>query len=726
MTDKKLQFKISSALKNIIGRDLITNKYIAIFELVKNSFDAYAENAEIIFSDNQITIKDDGKGMDYKDILNKWLFVAYSAKADDSEDVEYLDYREKINQRKSFAGAKGVGRFACDRLGTKLRLVSIKEERKAPVESIEVFWESFEKNSKDNFIDIEVKHKRLETNPYPDVKHGTILEITDLRENWTQEDKEKLKGHLAKLINPIQKQKDDIFNIAITFDGKKEIIENFIFDKLALRTTQIISSISGDGKYITTEVIDRGEKIYKVKEKNLWNATLSNVEARLFYLSKPTKISFKHIMGIDSVNFGSIFLYKNGFRVFPFGEVGDDSLNIDQRKTQGYARYLGTRDLIGFIDIKNAAEKDFRETSSRDGGLIETQSYKDLKDYFTRIALRRLENYVVNTLDWTYVRETETEIFPEKKKAEILQLIKRLTESDNFVDIEYSYKLPEKIEKKTKEGFRGALGQLTEEAKKTGDVKLMKVVKQIEEVQRKQKKQLEITGKQKDIAESKASALMKVTKQEFKNLVSYHHQIGISALTIEDYLSKIFTNLKKGDYEKIEQYLQKIKKENSKISSISRFASGSGMKENATKKERDLSSFISSYINDDFQTMSSADTEITLINKSSPFLMSFRPFDISVVLDNLISNSKMAKAKKIDIRITSNKKSLDLVIEDDGNGLDKVFKDNPSLIFEPKISTTDGAGWGLYHVKETLESLNATIKVEPKKGGVKFVIVFIK
>ena len=86
---------------------------------------------------------------------------------------------------------------------------------------------------------------------------------------------------------------------------------------------------------------------------------------------------FSHLMGVQPVEFGSVFLYKNGFRVFPFGEESDDSLGINRRKAQGYARNLGTRDLIGFIQIKGTGN-DFQETSSRDGGLIETKAYKDL------------------------------------------------------------------------------------------------------------------------------------------------------------------------------------------------------------------------------------------------------------------------------------------------------------------------------------------------------------
>ena len=88
---KSLNFRVSSALKSVIGKDLITSDHVAMFELVKNSYDASASKVQIIFQqnqsdDNRIFIIDNGKGMSYDDIVNKWLFVAYSAKSDGSED----------------------------------------------------------------------------------------------------------------------------------------------------------------------------------------------------------------------------------------------------------------------------------------------------------------------------------------------------------------------------------------------------------------------------------------------------------------------------------------------------------------------------------------------------------------------------------------------------------------------------------------------------------------
>lgn len=80
--EEKLHFKVSSGLKNIIGKDLITNELVAIFELVKNGYDADATEINLIINsyENYIIIQDNGKGMNRDDIENKWLFVAHSEK----------------------------------------------------------------------------------------------------------------------------------------------------------------------------------------------------------------------------------------------------------------------------------------------------------------------------------------------------------------------------------------------------------------------------------------------------------------------------------------------------------------------------------------------------------------------------------------------------------------------------------------------------------------------
>ena len=126
-----LHFKTNVQIKSIIGKDLINDDNIAILELVKNSFDADAKRVNISFCNlknnddkktdsfsektSRLFICDDGLGMDLTDINEKWLNIAYSEKKTRTRQYNRM-----------MAGAKGVGRFSCYRLGQFLRIYSIK------------------------------------------------------------------------------------------------------------------------------------------------------------------------------------------------------------------------------------------------------------------------------------------------------------------------------------------------------------------------------------------------------------------------------------------------------------------------------------------------------------------------------------------------------------------------------------------------------------------------
>ena len=143
---EQLHFKTNVQIKSIIGKDLINDDNIAILELVKNSFDADAKRVDISFcnlksnDDNQVEqytdktsrliIQDDGVGMNLADIQDKWLNIAYSEKK-----IKNRQYNRLM------AGAKGVGRFSCDRLGKYLNLYSKKSGNECVV--LKIDWGKF-------------------------------------------------------------------------------------------------------------------------------------------------------------------------------------------------------------------------------------------------------------------------------------------------------------------------------------------------------------------------------------------------------------------------------------------------------------------------------------------------------------------------------------------------------------------------------------------------------
>lgn len=162
---EQLSFKINAHLKDIIGKELITSDFIAIFELVKNSYDAGATRVEIVFENikgqnlekGKIYIRDNGEGMSFDDLKNKWLVVGYSEKKELEMQLKDIDFRSKIGSKRIFAGAKGIGRFSCDRLAKRL-VVYTKKRTDPLINVLEIDWTRFEENSKAEFQTINVNY----------------------------------------------------------------------------------------------------------------------------------------------------------------------------------------------------------------------------------------------------------------------------------------------------------------------------------------------------------------------------------------------------------------------------------------------------------------------------------------------------------------------------------------------------------------------------------------
>ena len=447
----KLQFKVSSALKDLVGKDLIRNENIAIFELVKNSYDAFATKVEITFEPERIIIADNGKGMTLDDLKNKWLFLAYSAKKDGSEDPEtdekQQSYRDQINRH--YAGAKGVGRFSCDRLGANL-IVTTKSEKDKHAEQLTIDWTAFEKDQKKEFIEVDVQHESLSELPnFPENKKtGTILEITNLRNIWARDEILRLKQSLEKLINPFSESLDFTIEIICEWAKKDDenekrkdnyydrnivngVVKNSISQVIGLKTTKIDVTLNSD--FIETSVVDRDIEIYKIREKNTFDK-LSSVTINLYFLNKAAKTAFSMKMGVQPVNYGSIFLFRNGFRILPFGNPGDDSWKLDYRAQQGYNRFLGTRDLFGRVDIQTDNVDEFKEVSSRDGGLIQSETTLQLMRLF-ETTHHRLERYVTGVLwgEGFLKRQYFKDITDVDKNRELLGKDKELDSADYVI-----------------------------------------------------------------------------------------------------------------------------------------------------------------------------------------------------------------------------------------------------------------------------------------------------
>jgi hypothetical protein len=375
--DRSWHFDVSTGLKTVLGRNLITDDEVAVFELVKNSFDAGAKSVQLYFDSERIVIADDGSGMSETDITDKWLFVAYSAKRE--PNARGADFRDVAADRRHYAGSYGIGRFSSDRLGGEI-VLQTRPTKTGTVHKLTIDWLRFEKDDKEHFERIPVEYEETVEFELPSelrkfastLKNGTVIELKELRRKWNRSRLLALKSSLAKLINPFGDETDR-FSIVITAPEEsaedeevtakarklsekplpKDIVNgrvgNFIFSALQEKTTFITVAIDDD--QIITSLTDRGELIYKIREPNVYsNLGKSGFRCELYYLNQSAKVTFARRVGLPSIQFGSVFLFRNGFRVYPVGEDGDDWFGFNRRKQQGYSRFLGTREVIGRVD----------------------------------------------------------------------------------------------------------------------------------------------------------------------------------------------------------------------------------------------------------------------------------------------------------------------------------------------------------------------------------------
>ncbi|MEN8443707.1 MAG: ATP-binding protein [Cyanobacteria bacterium J06555_13] len=416
MTNTTAKFVAHARLKDIVGRGLINNDNTAIIELIKNSKDAQSKSVDIFFADARkaskeslIVIQDFGKGMNIDDLQYKWLNIAYSEKKNSQPSKD-----------EAYAGNKGIGRFACDRLGKTLSLFTRK--RNGELLRLDIDWTDFEVDERDTQIgsipteitSVSFDEFAEETGGLDRFTQGTTLVVRDLRSNWPKGRLNRLKKELERFVFDPKRQ----FTITLhaeDYEDDDELngeVQNKIFDKLDFRTTSIVADVPAGGDKIEIALRHDGEEVFSITERNPYR-NLSDVKITVFFLNQAAKAFFRRQTGYRSINYGSIFLFLNGFRVMPYGEESDDWLALDQRKAQGIRRYLSTRDLVGYIEIVDRHGA-FQVVSSREG-LVHNVAFNELtsESRLVRSAIddellyglfhkvfRKLERFVVDGLDW--------------------------------------------------------------------------------------------------------------------------------------------------------------------------------------------------------------------------------------------------------------------------------------------------------------------------------------
>lgn len=783
---KTLHFKTNTLLKNLVGKDLINDDNIAIVELVKNAYDAGSESVLVRFDSfpnkgkttaiSRIVIADQGCGMNIDDIEDKWLNIAYSEKKFiPQENGSYL------------AGNKGVGRFSCDRLGAKLDLLTRVQD--GDLLHMNMEWAAFEVEGKKDLKiqDIGLDITDIGTNEaakLAGIKNfpakGTALVISNLRSEWDRDKLLDLKRALEKFLNPNQLFQRNSFRITLSApdllpaDRKKDYaeqvnveIKNQIFEKLEFNSTYIEATISPVDNTVKTELFHDGQPVFRLVERNDTYPLLQDAHIVIYYLNPYKKAYFKRQTGIRSVKFGSIFLFLNGFRVAPYGDHGNDWLGLDIRKAQGTTRYLSNRDIVGRIEIKGDEEQ-FKPISSREG-LKKTDAFVQLKDDFFMAVLRKFEKFVVDGLDWDSIsddlrilvrssdgldwNETKEQYVEsnERKTQRIALSIMTLVGShpDKIVSFWFNPSLlegiyqsraeevkrllagidnidPDKVDTDLKRGLSRIRNLIAEKEQEAKAAKAEAADLRVRAAE--QNKSIEKLIGEKETYRAQTLFLQSVSTLDAKQLTAFHHRIVHDSFSVNNYIARSIKTLQKGaSVKEVIGLLEKAAMANNRVNAVAQFATKANFRARVDKEPTDLPAFIEQYINHVAKDFIGSNLRVNVVNNiNEPFELKTSRIELSILLDNIISNADKADAKQLNVSLSKEgDNTLVVSFIDNGKGLSEKL-DSPEAMFEMGVTTTPGSGLGLFHARGIVEKLGGKIMAIPREHGMELRVEITK
>ncbi|MES3676970.1 sensor histidine kinase [Halomonas elongata] len=394
---ERSNFKADAAIITRLGRELVAKQETALIELIKNCYDADATNVEVYFdlesSVKYLEIHDNGVGMSYEELINGFLRLA--------SDLKVKQPFSGIFNRKK-AGRKGIGRFATQRLGDKL-ILETKKQRDALGYKLVVDWDEFVPGKDLHEIEVDVVEVSKE-------EIGTRIRIEGLRDSWSEAQIRRAWRGVLSLqqpfpIAPVQSRpkSDPGFLVKFLKSGSLYTDDSVAADI----QTEILDHLHA---IIELKVEDDGEVLWRIsenkfgevfdwqrfpvkgrQESEVWYSDkLKNVWMKSYYVVLDSKYLSKLVFSRvrdELSKHGGIKLYRNGFRVVPYGEPNDDWLGLDE----AYAKRselapAANRNFFGAIEVNDPEGLYFEEHTSREG-LIETEAFSELKEIASSVLI---------------------------------------------------------------------------------------------------------------------------------------------------------------------------------------------------------------------------------------------------------------------------------------------------------------------------------------------------
>ena len=698
-------FRPKARLIKTIGEELISSDNVAVVELVKNSYDANSPIVTITFLGNvkqkkqgriiqnylskegaSIEIYDQGSGMSFETVKSAWMEPA-------------TDFKKKnTNKNRKFTGEKGIGRFASAKLASRLELITKQKEGKELVVTFN--WEDFDKD--DYLENIHIHWEEREPQEFKKENSGTLLRLKNLNTDWDTEKIRTLRTELSRLLNPIVPVEDFLIEVAIPDELNKDVNLNGIIER-----TELLNKPNYYIKGTITKEGDPKDFIYfskeKGKEEQLFIETNKFIQSSMLKAPIMGEFSFEFRVwnrGRDNLrNLGrevdfkygevkkildeqsGISIYRDGFRVLPYGTPNNDWVRLDLRRVNNPTLRLSNNQIVGYILISTEENPLLKDQSNREG-IVEGEAFDDLKEYI-KLILNEVEQrrYQERERFQTSDPNADKNLF---EKASLDTIIKTAKE-----------KVPEQKE----------LIETLEQK----NIELEDVITNAQEIISRYRR-LSILGQLIDtIIHDGRGYLSKIDGRCYLILEELKEEL-LNKTEIEDNTNKI----------------QKIRKDFSKL--FERIEPFGGK-----RRGKFTNIVIEELIKDQFLLYNReiSNLKIQYSISESNHTMKIDKADFGIIFMNLIQNSiywlaNSDKARKIEVEVSDSSESIDIVFSDNGPGIKEGTEQS---IFKPYFSTKpDGVGLGLTIVGELVSEYKGKLMLidnGPLEGAT-FKIMFKK
>jgi signal transduction histidine kinase len=418
------QFRFSTDILRRLGEELNPSPDRGLIELVKNAYDADANTCTIELIDTDgpggsVRISDDGDGMDLTGIRQGWLVLGRSPKS--------VKHRTRLGRIP--AGNKGLGRLAALRMGSVVALNTCPRSNSTIQYDVQIDWDEFEDADLVDEVTLDIRESQRSAQ----FGHGTEILIQNLHSSVGRMAVKRLARALILLADPFGDDPEGFKPVLVApeFKDLEALVKNRYFGDADYH---LIAEVN-DGGYASASVVDwRGEELFSADHSTLtagrghrlYECPSAKFDLWVFILSA-VNFSTRSVT-IGEVRewlqeFGGVHLYENGLRVMPYGNPGNDWLDINLRRVRSPEERPGTNTAIGRVSVTNTDQLLIQKTDR--SGFIEGDAFLELRSF----AQDAMEWMAARRLQVAEERRARKRVEAPKKSHESREKIREAIES---------------------------------------------------------------------------------------------------------------------------------------------------------------------------------------------------------------------------------------------------------------------------------------------------------